>query len=94
MKINIVLFFSLIISIQIAIHNKNMNDIEIARSKILENQIVDMSNQIIELNSRRTYEDGVRDGFEKRKDQSYVDGYHAATEQMSLQKYKTVNVAE
>lgn len=38
-------------------------------------------NEIVDLNSRRTYEDGVRDGVENAKNVAYVQGYHAAISQ-------------
>lgn len=38
-------------------------------------------NEIVDLTSRRTYEDGVRDGVENAKNVSYVQGYHAAISQ-------------
>lgn len=46
---------------------------------ILHDQISDMSFQNAQLLSRKTYEDGVADGFANSKSLEYVRGYHAGT---------------
>ena len=66
-----------------AVWSKSQLDIEEKRSEILKDQIADMQNQLIEKNAQRTYEEGVRDGIENRKEKAYMDGYHMATQHMN-----------
>lgn len=60
-----------------------MKEIEVERSKVLVDQITDMGNQILDLRSRKTYEEGLKDGIENSQDRAYISGYHAATEQIT-----------
>jgi hypothetical protein len=48
------------------------------QNKILVDQIQDLSDQLAAIRAARTYEDGVRDGIENSRDQSYMSGYHMA----------------
>lgn len=52
---------------------------------ILRDQIADMSFQNAQLLARKTYEDGVADGFANANSVEYTKGYHAATEQFATQ---------
>ena len=52
---------------------------------ILRDQVADMSFQNAQLLARRTYEEGVADGFANANSIEYTKGYHAATEQFATQ---------
>ncbi len=81
MKFN---FFAMFVVFSIMTHmaiwSKSQLDIEEKRSEILKDQIADMQNQLIEKNAQKTYEEGVRDGIQNRRDRSYMEGYHMATQ--------------
>lgn len=48
----------------------------------LQNEnLFECRDKILDLSSRRSYEDGVRDGVENAKNVSYIQGYHAAISQ-------------
>ena len=50
-------------------------------SNILRDQVGDMAFQNAQLLSRRTYEEGLRDGVENSRISEYTRGYHAAINQ-------------
>lgn len=49
--------------------------LELANS-VLEEQVADISNQLLIERSELTYEDGLRDGIMNSKSQEYMAGYH------------------
>ena len=51
------------------------------QNKILVDQIQDLSDQLADLRSARTYEDGVRDGVENSKSIEWTNGYHLGISQ-------------
>jgi len=56
----------------------NTKEIMRMRNEILVDQIQDYASQIAELRSRRTYEEGINDGFLNSKNVRYAEGYHKA----------------
>ena len=52
--------------------------IEQTRSAVLKDQLEDYMFQIQELKARKSYEEGLKDGFANMKNPEYVSGYHAA----------------
>ena len=51
-------------------------------ANILRDQVSDMAFQNAQLLSRRTYEEGLKDGVENSQISDYARGYHAAIGQM------------
>ena len=62
-----------------AVHSRHVLSIQACTSDILRDQLSDYTQQIHELRSRRSYEDGLRDGIENADSINYMRGYHAAT---------------
>ncbi len=54
------------------------------RSEILEDQLEDYELQLIKVGQLKTYEDGLRDGFENSKNAAYVNGYHNALKDQNI----------
>ena len=53
-------------------------------SNILRDQVSDMTFQNAQLLSRRTYEEGLKDGIENSQVSEYTRGYHAAINQTTV----------
>lgn len=54
-------------------------DLSDQKIELLNGWVNDYNNRIQELAGRRTYEDGLEEGFKNYQNASYVKGYHAAT---------------
>lgn len=61
---------------------ESQNQLIQTESDILRDQVDDMAFQNAQLLSRRTYEEGLKDGVENSKISEYTRGYHAAIGQM------------
>lgn len=57
----------------------NLNQILKTSNSILGDQIRDYSQQLADLKSLPTYEDGLHAGISNSHNASYMEGYHAAT---------------
>jgi hypothetical protein len=87
-------FFSLMISVALAhaltVQNENLKlahkHLEIVESgaDILRDQLADYSNQLMSLQSAKTYEDGIEDGIKNAQNIKYMQGYHAATRDQNV----------
>lgn len=62
----------------VAVGFHNSANIERQANRILADQLYDYEQQIMGLRSRRSYEDGVRDGVTNSRNIQYMEGYHAA----------------
>ena len=87
-------FFSLMISValthalfvqneQIKLAHKHLEIVQ-SGADILRDQLSDYSNQLMSLQSERTYEDGVEDGIKNAQNIKYMQGYHAATKDQNI----------
>jgi hypothetical protein len=81
MKNFIVIFISVVLTYLV------LNEYKIAkfraevleqRNNILLDQMNDLSEQLASARAAKTYEQGIADGIQNSKDQSYMMGYHAA----------------
>lgn len=62
-----------------------------SESQLLRDWVEDYGNKIAELSSK-TYEDGLKDGFDNYNNASYTRGYHAAT--MNSNPFTSIGQAE
>jgi hypothetical protein len=60
---------------------ESQNQLLQTESDILRDQVDDMAFQNAQLLSRRTYEEGLKDGIENSQISDYTRGYHAAINQ-------------